>query len=95
MYTFYSSPGHAWLSVPVKQLIELGIADKITPYSFISPGKRVAYLEEDCDASTFLTAVGSANVPALCITERHTDFSATCESYDCYNPDNYKGAPCT
>lgn len=53
-YTFIEDPSHGWLEVPVSELVALGIADKITRYSYKHNG--MAYLEEDCDASTFLEA---------------------------------------
>jgi len=53
-YTFFHDPGHGWLRVTHAELHALGIADKITPYSYTHG--RHAYLEEDCDLSTFLAA---------------------------------------
>ena len=50
-YHFYSDPGHGWLKVSIKELIKLGIAEKITGYSYRKG--NFAYLEEDCDVSTF------------------------------------------
>ena len=49
-YCFFTDPGHGWLRVPLKELTP--IQDKITPYSYMRG--KYAYLEEDCDASTFL-----------------------------------------
>ena len=54
VYTFVSDPGHGWLSVARKDIEFLGIAKKISGYSYQN-GKRV-YLEEDCDASLFCNA---------------------------------------
>lgn len=53
-YTFYEDPGHGWLRVPVAELVELGIADKITPCSYLNG--EYAYLEEDGDMTMFLVA---------------------------------------
>lgn len=53
-YIFHSDPGHGWLAVKLKELQELGIADKISSYSY-QKGKTV-YLEEDCDMSIFIKA---------------------------------------
>ena len=55
-YVFYEDPGHGWLRVPTLELVKLGIADKITPCSYIHPSGKWAYLEEDCDLTTFLIA---------------------------------------
>jgi hypothetical protein len=53
-YSFYNDPGHGWLAVKRKELVELGIIDKITEYSY-QRGQTV-YLEEDCDATLFVNA---------------------------------------
>jgi len=49
-YIFFEDPGHGWLRVPLKEVEP--IADKISPYSYMRG--KYAYLEEDCDAWTFL-----------------------------------------
>lgn len=51
-YTYYQDPGHGWIEVPLGELSRLGIASKISSYSYIKGG--YAYLEEDCDASLFM-----------------------------------------
>ena len=50
-YIFHQDPGHGWVEVPMAELRLLGIAGKITPYSY-RIGNR-AFLEEDCDAGTW------------------------------------------
>jgi len=55
-YVFHSDAGHGWLAVKRTELVKLGILDKITPYSYQRGG--TVYLEEDCDAGTFLDAKG-------------------------------------
>jgi len=57
---FYSDPGHGWGAVKRKVLIELGILDKITGFSY-QKGQTV-YLEEDLDLSTFTTALALKGV---------------------------------
>lgn len=54
-FKMFNSPGHGWLEVPTNLLVELGIAGKITSYSYQS--KYSAFLEEDCDYSTFVDAM--------------------------------------
>lgn len=49
---FYSDPGHGWLAVKKDLLQKLGIANRITAYSYMKG--NTAYLEEDCDAALFL-----------------------------------------
>lgn len=53
-YTFISDPGHGWLRVKLDELRDLGIADKITQFSYRDGDD--AWLEEDCDLSTFIVA---------------------------------------
>jgi hypothetical protein len=53
-YTYHTDPGHGWLEVELAELGELGIADKISPYSYLHCGK--VYLEEDMDMTTFYKA---------------------------------------
>ena len=55
---FYVDAGHGWLAVKRALLEELGIAHKISTYSY-QRGKTV-YLEEDCDCSTFVAAMKAA-----------------------------------
>jgi hypothetical protein len=55
----YSDPGHAWGKVKRDVLINLGIADKITRYSY--QYKDNVYLEEDCDLYTLCEALMLTN----------------------------------
>jgi hypothetical protein len=57
----YGDPGHAWAKVKKSTLVKLGIADKITTYSYMRGD--YAYLEEDCDLSTLVSALRAAGVP--------------------------------
>lgn len=56
-YIYYTDPGHGWLQVRTVQLIELGIVNDISPYSYLSVDGRHSYLEEDMDMSTFVNAL--------------------------------------
>lgn len=58
-YAFISTPGHGYLKVKRAELKRLGIEDKITAFSFISPKGQTVYLEEDVDLGTFLDALGA------------------------------------
>lgn len=53
-YIYHTDPGHGWFAVKLTELRKLGIADKITPFSYVRGG--TAYLEEDLDAATFFEA---------------------------------------
>lgn len=59
-YNFYSDPGHGWLAVNLDELIQLGIQDKISSYSYMR-GNTV-YLEEDCDMAEFMNAMEAKGV---------------------------------
>jgi len=52
--TFHYDVGHGWLEVPVSLLQSLHCDQDISTFSY-RDGKR-AYLEEDCDLSTFMIA---------------------------------------
>ncbi len=57
-FTYYTDPGHGWAEVPRSLLYELGIADKITRFSY-QRGEDV-FLEEDCDLSLFARTMEKA-----------------------------------
>ena len=52
---FHQDPGHGWLCIKIAELEALGIADKITSFSYMR--KQSAYLEEDTDYTTYLNAL--------------------------------------
>lgn len=53
--TYFSDPGHGWVRFPKARLVKLGIADKITPFSY-QRGDN-AFIEEDGDLSTLVDAL--------------------------------------
>jgi hypothetical protein len=53
-YIWAVDAGHEWLAVKKNELVELGIADKISAYSYEKGA--TAYLEGDCDAALFFDA---------------------------------------
>jgi len=53
-YIFHTDPGHGWVAVPFKDIVELGIQNDISGYSYVKG--KTAYLEEDCDAAVFIKA---------------------------------------
>lgn len=59
----YSDPSHGWVKVSHKLLAELGIADKISTYSY-SRGEH-AYLEEDLDLNTFHNSMLARGITPL------------------------------
>ena len=53
-YIWANDAGHEWLAVGIAEIIRLGIADKISSYSYVKG--NTAYLEGDCDAAHFINA---------------------------------------
>lgn len=52
---FYGDPGHGWAKVKKAELEKLGIAQLISACSY--ERGDYAYLEEDCDLSTYIDAL--------------------------------------
>ena len=57
-YRYHQDPGHGWIQVTLDELKQAGVLHSITPYSYIDLRNEIAYLEEDCDAATFVNAAG-------------------------------------
>lgn len=54
-FTFYFDAGHGWLAVPMHTAASVGLSEgDFTSYSYREG--NVLYLEEDCDAMTFVRA---------------------------------------
>lgn len=72
-YFFYTDPGHGWLEVPRELLHDLGIADRVSEYSY-QRGDSV-YLEEDCDYFLFYQAMKDAKqeYKTATVNEPHAD----------------------
>lgn len=52
-FTFFTDPSHGWLKVKITDLPRIGLrTDDFTPFSY-QYGDNL-YLEEDCDATTFI-----------------------------------------
>jgi hypothetical protein len=82
-YTFHEDPGHGWLEVTRTELVRLGIASRISAYSY-QKGDSV-FLEEDCDANTFAHAKKAAGEAVSEVTTVYND-DAPCRGYDRYRP---------
>lgn len=81
-FKFYSDPGHGWIAVKINLLEELGIADKISSYSYMKGS--TAYLEEDCDASLFFYAYQEVHQTTPPYESRHNDKRSPIRSYEPY-----------
>jgi hypothetical protein len=64
-----TDPGHAWLVVPMRDVVESGISP--SPWSYISDDGHWAFLEEDADAPAFLKATGQ-DPPTMVVNVRTT-----------------------
>lgn len=78
-FYYYQDPGHGWVAVPVSLLEKLNIVGKITAFSFWRG--KTAYLEEDCDATTFTNAYRAAYGVDPVFIEKHSDNRSPIRSY--------------
>jgi hypothetical protein len=79
--TVYSDPSHSWGKIKREVLVNLGIADKITRYSY-QRGDFV-YCEEDCDLTTVCMALNQHNT-RIKFVEKHSTKDSRIRSYDRY-----------
>ena len=81
-FHFYSDPGHGWAKVKKSFLVKLGIADKITTYSYMRG--EYAYLEEDCDVTTLGLNCREAGIPVIFLEHNARERRSKIRSYDYY-----------
>ena len=79
--TVFSDPGHAWARFPKAKLVSLGIADKITSFSY-EKGEN-AFLEQDCDLSTLVDTLRSHGYE-IKFNESHTNRQSKIRNYFSY-----------
>ena len=77
----FADPGHAWARVAKSKLVTLGIADKISTYSY-QKGEN-AFLEKDCDLSVLMTALRERGYE-IKFNESHTNRQSKIRSYFTY-----------
>jgi hypothetical protein len=77
----YSDPSHSWAKVKRQVLINLGIAGKVSSYSY--QYKDNVYLEEDCDLYLLHQTLDAQDV-RLKYVEKHTDRASKIRSYEPY-----------
>jgi hypothetical protein len=80
-YVFHADPGHGWLAVKRAALHELGIADKVSSYSY-QKGDTV-YLEEDCDMPLYLGELQARSLH-YSFKESHTNSDSHIRRYEPY-----------
>lgn len=81
-FTYFTDPGHGWVCVRKSVLNELGIANKITPYSYMRAD--FAYLEEDCDAALLLDVLKDSGVKVE-LNRKTSNRSSRIRSYQQYS----------
>lgn len=83
VFKSYSDPGHGWLAVKRAYLHALGIAHKITRFSY-QKGQTV-YLEEDQDVTTFVQAfMDKFGCKPNTVEQSWTNSSSPIRSYQSY-----------
>ena len=80
--TCYSDPSHSWGKVRKDVLVNLGIADKITRYSY--QRGDYAYLEEDCDLTTLCMALNERDTRVKFV-EKRSSRDSKIRSYERYD----------
>jgi hypothetical protein len=90
-YIWAVDAGHEWLAVKKKELVELGIAHKISGYSYEKGA--TAYLEGDCDAAHFFDAYKAKHgVEPKTKQGKHWD-RQPCRSFASYTPPTVTPGP--
>jgi hypothetical protein len=82
---YYQDPGHGWVKVGLQTLVDLGIHDKISSYSYVRLNH--AYLEEDCDLG-LLFKVCDAKGIKITLRDHHTNKQSKIRSYQNYKQYN-------
>jgi len=77
----FADPGHAWARIAKSKLVSLGIADKISTYSY-QKGEN-AFLEEDCDLTVLVNALRQRGYEVK-FNESHTNRQSKIRSYNTY-----------
>jgi len=75
-FTFFTDAGHGWLRVTPEDCRAVGLSKfSFSRYSFVD--RDWLYLEEDCDASTFLNAYVKTIGDMPIIHDVHTNGNST------------------
>lgn len=67
---FFETPRHGYLRVPMADIQRLGIRNMITRYSYYH--ENLAFLEEDCDLSTYVEAMEAAGYKIKLRVSQHS-----------------------
>lgn len=82
---YYQDPGHGWVRIGLQTLVDLGIHDKISSYSYVRLNH--AYLEEDDDLYTLLKTCKDKGI-SIKFKEYHTNKQSKIRSYQNYKQYN-------
>ena len=77
----FEDPGHGWARIAKSRLVKLGIADKISSYSY--QRGAMAFLEEDCDLTLLVTTLRSRGYEVK-FTSSHTNRQSKIRIYETY-----------
>ena len=78
---YYQDPGHGWVKVSLVKLLQLGLTDSISYYSYIRGD--YAYLEEDLDLGRLYQAADKAGI-TIKLREHWTNKTSKIRSYRHY-----------
>ena len=79
---YYADPGHAWAKVKISYLVKIGIADKISIYSY--ERGEYAYLEEDSDLSLLVDRLKELGIEPV-FKGSTVNRRSKIRSYNCYD----------
>ena len=80
----FSDPGHGWVRFPKVRLQKLGIADKISSYSYQNGNN--AFLEEDCDLTVLINALKAQGYEEIKFRGGSSNRQSKIRSYNHYRP---------
>jgi hypothetical protein len=81
----YSDPSHAFGKCKRQVLVNLGIANKVSTYSY--QYKDNVYLEEDCDLPLLCSTLMALDT-RIKFVEKHTNRNSRVRSYEHYSKDS-------
>lgn len=86
VFQVYNDPGHGWIKVPTRLLIELDIDQVISSFSYLSRDGKNAFLEEDCDATLFIDAMRERGIEPE-FRDNYADNRSKVRCYPGYQPE--------
>ena len=80
----FSDPGHGWVRFPKARLARLGIADKVSPYSYQNGAN--AFLEEDCDLTILINELRARGYTEIKFKGGSSNRQSKIRNYAQYRP---------